>query len=1073
MKQILSISPFLRVKSAMHLASLVMATLLLAACSSGGGGGGGGGGAPAPALATNLHSVQSGIAISWTNPAGVRSVTITRIDYSSADATGTPQPSVTHNNVTGDSTLIAAGRITLNITGTTPNRYYSFNITRGYDGGRTDTLASARQYLPPATINNLSPSWNTDTTVATLRWSNPQNVAGITGIRVTRNEFASFAAIAPLRTVTTIARDATAIASTNTGATGAILDITEQVTNRYYTFTVTPIYTGNVEGPTSAVTTPRLYFPPATADAVTATLGEGNTSVLLSWDNPQNVASIVGVRIISNEFANATTNVFTTSRYDESDTTATASTNTGATAATFTISTGLNADSYYTFTVAPVYAGGNLVGPASSASNRVGPIGSSFETLTASLDSSGSVILTFTNPDGVTSISATHNRFADSTTDTVADTTISSSAKSAATATNALIDDIPGLTADSYYEFTISRNLAAGDPIDSNPSNRLYIPPATTITNVMATLNSDATGAQLNWTNPANIAGITAVRITRQRYLSADGVAVVDPFSETLTDASAIATSTTEAVAASIAIPNLNHNHYYTFTVTPIYTGAVAGAESVATARLYVPPTAEGFLSLAATLDTDKTGLALRWVNPPNAVGIESIRITHQAYSTADGVAVGDPVITTTTAASAIASTTGGDAFANFDLASLPVNRYYTYTVTPTYTGGLVGPESAPSSLRYYIPPAIGGVTASLNAAKNSADLSWDNPQNAAGITEVRIKITLFNEATGGSSFVGIVDLTSSHPLAIASTNAGTMSASVNLTTPFASNLYYEFTVTPVYAGNVVGTTSAATTPRVYAPPATGALTAVPINSDSAVLLSWTNPTNAAGITAIRITSQGYDAATGGNTDGGANSMLYTEISDTESSNLMPVTNSRQLSIGENGIEADKHYEFTITPIYTGGTEGPTSAATTPRVVLLGLPSVRDLSAAASDAVVRLTWTNPADVLGVTIAYTSGGSTTTIVDNANTENLIRQDSKAFHDVQGLSADTSYTFSVTPRYAGDVDGIVSSTNPISLRAAGFTHSDIDSIPDFEDVDRDGDGLIELYNVNDLNLVRNNL
>ena len=75
--------------------------------------------------------------------------------------------------------------------------------------------------------------------------------------------------------------------------------------------------------------------------------------------------------------------------------------------------------------------------------------------------------------------------------------------------------------------------------------------------------------------------------------------------------------------------------------------------------------------------------------------------------------------------------------------------------------------------------------------------------------------------------------------------------------------------------------------------------------------------------------------------------------------------------------------------------------------------------------------------------------------------------------QSLLADTSYTFSVTPRYAGDVDGIVSTTSPISLRSDGFTHSDIDNVPDFEDVDDDGNGLIELYNVNDLNMVRDDL
>ena len=365
MKQILSINPFLRVKSATHLASLVMATLLLAACG-GGGGGGGGGGASAPALATNLNSVQSGIAISWTNPADVREITITRIVYSSADAPGAPESSETHNNVTGTSALIAAGPITLNITGTTTNRYYSFNITRGYDGGRTDTLLSARQYLPPPT-GSVEALLTTDATEAMLNWANPLNVAGITSVRITRQTYLTQTGAADGTPVTTTTRDATVITSTNTGTTPATLDIAGLTIDRYYTFTVTPIYTGNVEGPTSAVTT-RLYLPPAIAGAVTATLGEGNTSVLLSWANPQNVAGIEGIRLTHNEFADATTTVSTTRRIAVplTDSKALAAT------ATFEITRQLDADSYYTFTLAPIYAGG-VEGPASSASNRVGP----------------------------------------------------------------------------------------------------------------------------------------------------------------------------------------------------------------------------------------------------------------------------------------------------------------------------------------------------------------------------------------------------------------------------------------------------------------------------------------------------------------------------------------------------------------------------------------------------------------------------------------------------------------------------------------------------------------------------
>ncbi|MCH9665086.1 MAG: hypothetical protein K0U41_04485, partial [Gammaproteobacteria bacterium] len=591
---------------------------------------------------------------------------------------------------------------------------------------------------------------------------------------------------------------------------------------------------------------------------------------------------------------------------------------------------------------------------------------------------------------------------------------------------------------------------------------------------VTATLNAAKTGVTLNWSNPANVAGITSVRIIRNAYSSSTIPDFISTGATTSEAASAIASSTTEATAATADVPSarLTPNNYYDFKVNPIYTGSVFGTVSAATARVYIPPAATAFRSLRASLDTAKTGLALSWINPLNAAGITSIRITRQAYLTATGVADGTPVTTTTTAASAIASTDFGETEATFALTGLPTNRYYTYTVTPTYAGNFEGPETAPSPIRYYIPPAIvGGVNANLNADKTSVALSWNNPANAAGLFAVRITRQAYLTQTGAADGEPVI-VPTSNLVGPRTTSSMTQPTSIDVTTTgLATDRYYTFTVTPIFAdlSRAEGLTTAAT-PRLYVPPATSALTATLTSDSSGVVLGWTNPTNAPGIVAIRITRQAYTAVTGGNTDGAATSMLYTDISD-----LMPGAASRLFRIGDEDIVPGKHYEFTITPIYEGGAvadiEGLTS--TTPsRVIFTGLPSVRDLSAAANTTIIRLTWTNLADVLGISITQTSGGSTTTIVDNANTENLIRQGSKAFYDVQGLSASTSYTFSVTPIYAGDVDG-VPATVTTSLRAAGSGHSDFDNVPDAEDVDNDGDGLIEIYNVNDLNMMRDDL
>ena len=393
------------------------------------------------------------------------------------------------------------------------------------------------------------------------------------------------------------------------------------------------------------------------------------------------------------------------------------------------------------------------------------------------------------------------------------------------------------------------------------------------------------------------------------------------------------------------------------------------------------------FQALAARAAADAS-VVLTFTNPDN---VANITVTAKVYDIATGgVVIRDFDLSSQSPYTNSDNTQMGSA--SITITGLDPNNYYEFTINRILTSG--NPIPSTPSNRVYIIPAdtITNAAAILSSDGTRVQLSWTNPAALSGLTRVNIFRTSYTTLGGVSStkrdavpsgeVVGIGTSTSPD----APTNI-----SVSIPTGSTTNIYYEFSITPVFSlllGSQEGRPSSSSN-RIYVPPAVSNVTAVPINSDTAVLLSWTNPTNAAGITAIRITSQGYDAADGDTTAGPAVSMLYRESSDTESSDLMPVTNSRQLSVGENGLEAGKHYEFTITPIYTGGTEGLTSAATTPRVELLGSPGVEDLSAAASDTVVRLTWTNPADVLGVTITQTSGGSTTTIVDNANTENLIR------------------------------------------------------------------------------------
>ena len=121
-------------------------------------------------------------------------------------------------------------------------------------------------------------------------------------------------------------------------------------------------------------------------------------------------------------------------------------------------------------------------------------------------------------------------------------------------------------------------------------------------------------------------------------------------------------------------------------------------------------------------MDNAQTGVSLSWSNPINAPGIASIRITAQGYSSATGVAVGNPIITTTTEPSAIATSTTAVAAASLGVTGLTADRYYTFTVTPIFAGSSenrVGFASDPTA-RVYIPPATGaeGLSVALNDAR-------------------------------------------------------------------------------------------------------------------------------------------------------------------------------------------------------------------------------------------------------------------------------------------------------------------------------------------------------------------
>ncbi|MCH9665617.1 MAG: fibronectin type III domain-containing protein, partial [Gammaproteobacteria bacterium] len=1039
----LSTNLFGRIKSATpltRLVTLILTTLLLAAC--GGGGGGGGSSSPSvkePALKTILDSSIDGIVLRWTNPDDVRNITITRSVYAnSTAATPVSTPvSESHNNMTSKPELVAAGSITINVTGLPANKYYSFNITRGFDNNITDTIVSSRQYLSPDFVGNVTAALTTTgsgtSTELSLSWINPANVAGIASVRIIRNEFINSTVTEPLST--TMVRTGnivgTATASDPSVPTNINVNITGLSINRYYTFTVTQIYTGNVEGPTSDPSA-RQYLPPAIVGTVTATLGEGGISVLLSWINPRNVAGIAAVRITRNEFANSTSSVSTATIYapDFTDADAIASTNAGRTAATLNITSGLRADRYYTFSVAPIYTDitGDLVGPASSVSKLVGPLSSSLGDLEASLGATraaGSATLTFNNPANVASITWTATAYNAATGGSVIRDLAPAQAYSGTINTQPEGASIPitGLATNQYYAFTIVRNLkpdSGGNTppaITSDVSNRLYLPP--TASGVTANLNTAKTGLILSWTNPQNFPGITAVRVIRQVYTSESGVAGV-PVSTMITDASALA-----AGSVSIDIPGLPTDRYYSFTIAPIYDGGAGNADILAptsapSARQYIPPVTLN--NVATTLNSDKTSVVLSWTNPRNAAGIKAVRIIRNEYADATTT---DALSTEPTMITEVADSV------NLDIPGLNPNSYYEFTVTPIYNAGaraaipnadIEGLVSTPSA-RQYIPPATTAtnVVTTLNSGGTSVLLSWTNPQSASGIKAVRITRREFADATTDVSTTTIDTPDYSVGSAVAT------NASLDLANGLSPNSYYSFTVTPIYnAGAKAATPGAdilgfptAPSARQYIPPAIGGVTATLSERNILAVLSWTNPQNVAGITAVRITIHEYADASAEDPIMVMDTSAYTDATAIATDASLDITSE---------LNPDSYYEFTVTPLYNSGTVGadivgPASALST-RVGPIGASAdFATLTAMLNtdrDGI-ALSYNNPDSVRSITVtptSYDSATATTGVLGTAttyssqNTSPISFTEGKRVLALTGLVTNKYYTFTIT-------------------------------------------------------------
>ena len=419
--------------------------------------------------------------------------------------------------------------------------------------------------------------------------------------------------------------------------------------------------------------------------------------------------------------------------------------------------------------------------------------------------------------------------------------------------------------------------------------------------------------------------------------------------------------------------------------------------------------------------------VTLSWNNP--AAQIANISIN---YGVTNSAAPEEPIIFTS-GDQLNSSRTG----VQYTIDGLTNGRPYTFNVTLALNGTDAGREGAVQSIT--VTPNIFAVEG-LNAIAGAGNvtLNWTNP--AAQIASIDIN---YPDTGVTENF----PITSGPQL-----NAGDSVEQV--ITGLTNGQSYTFTVSLTLNGTDTGrenpvAPTATATPDVF--PVTDLRA---ILGDNSITLSWTNPNVGRNIREIDIS--------------------YLDPITNEEENIL-ITSGAQLTANTRveqaitGLTNGQSYNFTVSLTLGGiyaGREGVAPFITaTAAVSVIGLRGILD------DGEVILTWTNP-NVNILSIALNSiqlsipndSGITDLNVGRTDAGANVRISSP--HNIQGY-----YNFTISLILGGPDAG--KTTIPQTVTVAFGPDLDGDGVANFVDVDDDGDGLIEIATVDELNQTRNNL
>jgi len=966
--------------------------------------------APTIGSAAYITGIANGsnpqVTVTWTDPAGNGGSAITGYTVSASSGSGT---------------CTASGAIATTCTvtsGLTAGTAYTFTVKANNAAG-SSVASGLSNSVTPATVPG-APTIGTATAVTGLpNGSNPQ-------VAVTWTDPASNggAAISGY-TVTASPGGATCTAS---GATATTCTVTSGlVTGTSYTFTVTA---ANVAG-TSAASGATSSVSPATVPAAPTAVSGTNVSGIAYLSNPQ-----VTVSWTPGSNGGASVSSYNVTASPGGATCSSAGTS-------CTITSGLTAGTSYTFTVTATNSAGTGLASSASASVLAATVAQAPTIGTATVvggianGSNPQVTVTWTDPgnNGGTAITGYT---------VTANTGGGTCTASGATATTCTVTS--NLAAGTAYTFTVKANNAAGSSAASPATSSVTpatVPGAPTIgtTTVVAGIaNGSSPQAVVNWTVPASnggsaITGYTVMANTGGGTCTVSGASTTSctvnsnltagssyTFTVIATNSagnsvtSAASNSVTPATVASAptsvtATSNANASSVvswtassstggsaitgYTVTSSPGgFTCTTTGASSCTVSGLTngtaytftVKATNGEGQSLASTASSPATPATIP--GAPTGVSGTSFGNGQSVVSWTAPASNGGAAITNYTVTSSPGGFTCNTSTTSCTVAGLTNGSSYTFTVTAT---NAVGTGPASSSSAAVVPATVPGAP-TIGTATNVGGVAFGSTPDAA--------ITWTDPASNGGTAITGYTVTSS-PAGGTCTASGATATTCTITTGLAAGTAYTFTVT---ATNAAGTsTASAASNSITSATVPGAPTSVTAtsNANASSVVSWTAP------------GSGGSAITG-----------YTV---TSSPGGFTCTTTGATSCTVSGLTNGTGYTFTVTATNSAGTGTASAAsATATPAVAPGAPTGVTVAPTSTTTSVAVSWTAPSNggaaITGYTVTSSPGSKTCTTATTGCT-------------VSGLTAKTTYTFTVTATNAAGTSPASAASNSIIAGAPG--------------------------------------